>query len=126
MKPISKSNQSSLLGVLTTIIMAVAVIDFNTFDFNKSADLWKLLLIIVPAFGGAVSSINTKAQRGKRASLLASVLGVLTSACTAWAVIDFSTFDFSNKNNWVKLVVLALPAIGGFLSSVNGNDTKTA
>lgn len=48
---------------------------------------------------------------------LATILGAITSLCTAYAVIDFSTFDI--KKDWFKLVVIGMPALGGYMSSIN-------
>ena len=33
------------------------------------------------------------------------------------AVIDFNTFDI--KKDWFKLIVIGLPALGGYMSSIN-------
>lgn len=46
----------------------------------------------------------------------ATILGVATSLCTAYAVIDFSTFNW--KRDWFKMVVIGLPAIGGYMSKL--------
>lgn len=48
--------------------------------------------------------------------LLATILGIGTSLCTAYAVIDFSTFDI--KKDWMKLIIIGLPAIGGWYSEI--------
>lgn len=51
-------------------------------------------------------------------SKLATFLGLLTSVATAIAVIDFNTFNFKNVNDLMKLFVIAMPAIGGYLSKI--------
>lgn len=53
---------------------------------------------------------------------LATILGVATSVCTAWAVVDFDTIDFNNPKTYVKLVVIAIPAVGGYVSVLKGKD----
>lgn len=50
-------------------------------------------------------------------SMLATILGALTSVCTAWAVIDFDNFNFSK--DWIKLIIIGLPALGGYMSTIN-------
>ncbi len=51
---------------------------------------------------------------------LATILGLLTSLCTAWAVIDFSTFDI--KKDWIKLIIIGMPAIGGYVSKIKSKE----
>ena len=60
----------------------------------------------------------------KARSYAASIMGILTSLATAYAVIDFATFDI--KTDWFRLLVIGLPALGGMMSSVNqkGTDEK--
>lgn len=50
-------------------------------------------------------------------NFLATAAGALTSVCTAWAVIDFDNFDI--KKDWFKLIVIGLPALGGYMSTIN-------
>lgn len=54
----------------------------------------------------------------KHKSIIATIAGLITSVCTAMAVIDFNTFDFYNVNDVVKLCVVIMPAIGGYLSTI--------
>jgi hypothetical protein len=65
MKKYFKNNIDSvlatILGLLTSIATAMAVIDFDTFDFNKKGDLMKLFVVVMPAIGGYVSQIKSKA-----------------------------------------------------------------
>lgn len=53
---------------------------------------------------------------------LATLLGLITSLCTALVVIDFKTFDFKNPNDLIKLFVIAMPAIGGYMSEVKTKE----
>lgn len=47
---------------------------------------------------------------------IATIGGLITSIGVAYQVIDINTFDI--KKDWFKLIILALPAIGGYLSSI--------
>lgn len=55
-------------------------------------------------------------------SALATIFGVLTSIATAIAVIDFETFDFKKVNDLMKLFVVVIPAIGGYMSQIKKVD----
>lgn len=57
-------------------------------------------------------------------SIAATILGLLTSVATALAIIDFDTFDFNSKKDLFKLFVIAMPAVGGYLSKIKETDTK--
>lgn len=46
---------------------------------------------------------------------LATIGGLLTSLGLAWQVIDYNTFTI--EKDWLKLVILSLPAVGGFFST---------
>lgn len=54
----------------------------------------------------------------KKNSLIATILGLLTAVATAIVVIDFNTFNFKNPNDIMKLFVIAMPAIGGYMSQL--------
>lgn len=54
----------------------------------------------------------------KKNSLIATIVGLLTSVATAIVVIDFNTFNFKNPNDLMKLFVIAMPAIGGYISQL--------
>lgn len=54
---------------------------------------------------------------------LATVLGFSTSLVTALEFIDFDTLDYSSFNTYVKLLVVLLPAIGGWVSEVKEKET---
>lgn len=48
---------------------------------------------------------------------LATIFGALTSLCVAWSSIDWATFSL--KRDWMKLVVSGIPALGGYMSTLN-------
>lgn len=48
------------LGIMTSLVMALALIDFDTIDFSKPNDIIKILVILLPAIGGKVSTIKEK------------------------------------------------------------------
>jgi hypothetical protein len=54
----------------------------------------------------------------KKNSLIATILGLLTTVATAIVVIDFNAFNFKNPNDIMKLFVIAMPAIGGYMSQL--------
>jgi predicted tellurium resistance membrane protein TerC len=49
---------------------------------------------------------------------LATLFGLLTTICTALAVFDIDTLDFENPKTYIKLAVVILPAIGGYMSTL--------
>ena len=57
-------------------------------------------------------------------SYVATLLGLLTSIATAMVVIDFETFDFKKLNDLMKLFVITMPAIGGYVSQIKKQDEK--
>lgn len=52
----------------------------------------------------------------------ATAFGICTSLVTAYAVIDFDTFDPHKPSNIMKLIILGLPAIGGYMSKIKNPD----
>ena len=52
----------------------------------------------------------------KGRSVAATIGGLITSVCTAAALIDFEKFDWSKASDRLKLLVVIMPAIGGWLS----------
>ena len=58
----------------------------------------------------------TKQSRSK----IATLLGAATSLASALVLIDFDTLNWTSVNDWLKLLVVALPALGGFVSEVKG------
>lgn len=49
---------------------------------------------------------------------LATLLGLLTSLCTAYAVLDIDALDFTKVKTWIKLIIIGLPAVGGYVSTI--------
>lgn len=44
--------------------------------------------------------------------------GVLTSLCQALVVIDWDTFNVHSPKDWIKVILIAVPALGGTLSEI--------
>jgi hypothetical protein len=59
-----------------------------------------------------------KSLSDKARNIFATVLGLLTSACTALAVIDFETFDIHSFKDQFRVFVILMPAIGGYISKL--------
>jgi hypothetical protein len=60
-------------------------------------------------------------REGKRKSRDwgATLLGVSTAAVVAMATnFDFTTFNVKSFNQWIKLLAIVLPAIGGAISTL--------
>lgn len=53
----------------------------------------------------------------KYKSEISTFTGLLVAVGTAWSTIDFSTFDFTN--DWHKLIIPAMIAIGGYVTKIN-------
>lgn len=49
---------------------------------------------------------------------LATILGLFTSLCTAYAVLDIDTLDFHVFKTYFKLFVIGMPAVGGYMSTL--------
>lgn len=45
-------------GILTSLVTALTLIDFDQFSFEKPNDVVKLLVVLLPAIGGHVSTIK--------------------------------------------------------------------
>lgn len=50
---------------------------------------------------------------------LATILGIATSIATALSVVDLDALNYHLVSTYFKLLVLALPAIGGYMSTLN-------
>ncbi len=48
---------------------------------------------------------------------ISTLAGLLVAIGTAWSTIDFSTFIFTN--DWHKLIIPAMIAIGGYVTKIN-------
>ena len=49
---------------------------------------------------------------------LATILGILTSLCTAYAVIDIDSLNFNLFNTYFKLFIIGVPAVTGYFSTI--------
>jgi hypothetical protein len=56
--------------------------------------------------------------KAKWRSYFSTVMGAVVAIATAWSMIDFSNFDFSEE--WEKLIIPALIALGGYLTKLEG------
>ena len=57
-------------------------------------------------------------------SALATIFGIATSLATAYATIDWDTIDFHQVKTYFKLAVIGLPALGGYMSTLNKPTKK--
>ena len=48
----------------------------------------------------------------------ATILGILTSLCTAYAVLDVDTINFHLISTYFKLAIIGIPAIQGYFSTI--------
>ncbi len=62
--------------------------------------------------------INYKCFLKNKKSTLSTVLGLLATCATAMAVLNFDTFSFKNINDLVKLFIVLLPAINGYITEI--------
>lgn len=51
---------ATVMGVLTSLVTALTLIDFNTINLKNPNDIVKLLVVCLPAIGGHVSQIKKK------------------------------------------------------------------
>jgi ribose/xylose/arabinose/galactoside ABC-type transport system permease subunit len=58
----------------------------------------------------------------KQKSLAVTILGLFSALATALVVVDFETFDWNNKNDLMKLFVIAMPVIGGYFTTIENKD----
>ena len=54
----NKSRVVTILGLFSALATALAIIDFNTFDFHKPNDLIKLFVVAMPVIGGYFTTIK--------------------------------------------------------------------
>lgn len=61
--------------------------------------------------------------RKKARNMGATLLGLLTAIVVAVATnFDFETFNVKSINQWLKLLAIVLPAIGGAISTIKSNE----
>jgi hypothetical protein len=46
-----------------------------------------------------------------------TIIGGIVAIATAWSTIDMSTFDITK--DWVKLIIPAVIALGGYMTKIN-------
>lgn len=56
----NNNNKATLLGILTSVILAVSVLDWDSLDFTLPSTYIKILAIVLPAIGGSISTIKPK------------------------------------------------------------------
>lgn len=56
----SNDNKATWLGIITSVVMATAVLDWDTLDFTLPSTYFKILVLALPALGGTVSTIKEK------------------------------------------------------------------
>lgn len=56
---------ASLGGLIVSVSLAAAVIDFNTFDWHNDMDKIRLVLVVAPAVGGWLSAFKSKSKEEK-------------------------------------------------------------
>jgi len=57
---INNDNKSTILGILTSIVMATAVLDWDALDYTLPSTYFKILTLTLPAIGGTLSTIKEK------------------------------------------------------------------
>ncbi len=51
---------ATALGIITSLVTALTLIDFNKIDIQNPNDIVKLLVVCLPALGGGISQIKKK------------------------------------------------------------------
>jgi hypothetical protein len=59
----------------------------------------------------------------KQRSQLSTIMGAVVAVATAWVTVDFETFALDFKSI-APLVLSGLVALGGYLTTINGNDNE--
>lgn len=57
---------ASLGGLIVSVSLAAAVIDFNTFDWSSVNDIIRLVLVVAPALGGWLSTFKETKRSEER------------------------------------------------------------
>ena len=55
---INNDNKATILGILTSVVMATAVLDWDSLDWHLPSTYFKILVLALPALGGTVSTIK--------------------------------------------------------------------
>lgn len=63
LKKHQRQRLASLLGVLTTLVTAVALVNFDTLVWTSVNTYVKLLILLLPAAGGIVSEVSESPQK---------------------------------------------------------------
>lgn len=56
-------------------------------------------------------------------SKLSTLMGIIVAISTAWITIDWITFDIEKE--YPKLILSALIGIGGYMTKIKSDGTKT-
>jgi len=56
----NNDNKATLFGIITSVVMATAVLDWDSLDFHLPSTYFKILVLALPAIGGTVSTIKPK------------------------------------------------------------------
>ena len=59
----------------------------------------------------------------KQASQLSTILGLVVATANAWANVDWTNFAWDTKHV-APLIISALIALGGKMTSININESK--
>jgi hypothetical protein len=57
---------------------------------------------------------------------LATIMGLLTSLATAYAILDVDALDFHSAKTYFKLLIIGIPAVGGWMSTIKSKEEKDA
>lgn len=52
----------------------------------------------------------------------ATGFGIATSLLMALALIDFNTINFRSVNDWIKILVVCIPAVQGKVTTMKKSD----
>lgn len=61
-------------------------------------------------------------KKNKLNDNIATIMGITTSLCTAYAVLDVDALDFASVKTYFKLAIIGLPAVGGYMSTIKSKS----